>query len=171
MDIIAAEVFTRRDAETGDEAVDLFWVRWQPPNDAAPLTPADIRRIRDSLTALLRRAPTELFPPVTPGRTTPAATETGVRFSEDIDGRFATLEIETADRTGLMFDVCQALFNERIQIVGSRITTQNGRVKGRFEIAELTELPIEPSRRRVIKIAVLSAVDNLSANAVALMVG
>jgi len=67
--------------------------------------------------------------------------------------------------------ICQALFNEHVQIVGSRITAQNGRVKGRFEVTELSELPIDPSRRQLIKLAILSAVDNLSKEAISLMVG
>ncbi len=171
LDIIAAEVFTRRATETCDEAVDLFWVRRQPPLDAVALEPADIRRIRDLLIDMLQRAPAKLLPPAPLGSRTPAATGTLVRFLEDIEGRFATLEIESADKTGLMFGVCQALFNEGIQIIGSRITTQNGRVKGRFEVAELSELPIEQSRRHLIKLAILSAVDSLSKDAISLMVG
>jgi len=171
LDIMAAEVFTRRTVETSDEAVDLFWVRRQPPLDAIALKPADIRKIRDTLTDMLQRAPRELLPSAAIGSRTPAATGTLLRFLEDVDGRFTTLEIESADKTGLMFGICQALFNERIQIVGSRITTQNGRVKGRFEVTELSELPIEPSRRHLIKLAILSAVDNLSKDTISLMVG
>ena len=135
-----------------------------------PWCELDIRRVRDTLTDLLQRAPKELFPPASPGDTTHGSTGTWVRFLEDIQGKFATLEIETADKTGLMFGVCQALFNERVQIIGSRITTQNGRVKGRFEIAELSELPIEQSRRHLIKLAILSAVDSSSMDAISVMV-
>jgi [protein-PII] uridylyltransferase len=171
LDIIAAEVFTRQVADTLDEAVDLFWVRRQPPNDAASLKPADIRKIRSTLIDMLQRAPSELLPLARSGSKTLAATGTLVRFLEDTEGRFATLELESADKTGLMFGVCQALFNEGIQIVGSRITTQDSRVKGRFEIAELSELPIEQSRRQAIKLAILSALDSLSKDALSLMVG
>lgn len=165
LDITAAEVFTRRAADSCNEAVDLFWVRRQPLLGAVALKPADIRRIRDTLVDMLRSAPKELTPPAAVGSKTPAATGTLVRFLEDVEGRFATLEIESADKTGLMFGVCQALFNEGIQIVGSRITTEQGRVKGRFEVTELSELPIEQSRRHLIKLAILSAVDSLSKGA------
>jgi [protein-PII] uridylyltransferase len=171
LDITAAEVFTRRGSDSCDEAVDLFWVRRQPPNDTIALKSVDVRRIRDTLSDMLKRAPKELMPLPAMGSQTPASTGTVVRFLEDVEGRFATLEIESADKTGLMFGVCQALFNEGIQIVGSRITTQNGRVKGRFEVTEHSELPIEQSRRHVIKLAILSAVDSLSKDAIALMVG
>jgi [protein-PII] uridylyltransferase len=171
LDIIAADVFTRQPSEASAEAVDFFWVRRQPPYAKVPLQPADIRKIRDVLIDLLQRAPKELFPVEHFSTQTPASTGTVVRFLEDIKGRFATLEIESNDQSGLLLGVCQALFNEGIQIVGSRIKTRAGRVTGRFEIVELSDRPIERERRRIIKLAVLSAVDSLSKDAISLMVG
>jgi len=100
LDIMAAEVFTRQTGDGLDEAVDLFWVQRQPPLDAIALKPADIRKIRDTLTEMLQRAPRELLPSAPVGSRTPAATGTLVRFLEDVDGRFTTLEIESADKTG-----------------------------------------------------------------------
>jgi [protein-PII] uridylyltransferase len=171
LDIIAAEVFTRRVAEASDEAVDLFWVRRQHPRDAIPLKPSDIRKIRNTLIEMIKRAPSEILPGASLNSKTPAATGTLVRFLEDAEGRFAVLELESADKTGLMFEVCQALFSEAIQIVGSHISTRNGRVQGRFEITEHTELPIEASRRHLIKLAILSAIDGTSKDAISLMAG
>jgi UTP:GlnB (protein PII) uridylyltransferase len=171
LDIMEAEVFTRRLAGLEDEAVDLFWVRLKGSASMTKLLPVEIRQIRDTLARLLQRAPKELLPPVDSGYRTPASTGTLVRFLEDIAGRFSTLEIETNDRSGLMLGVCQALFHEEIQIVGSRIKTDAGRVKGRFEVTELTERPIEQARRHVIKLAVLHAIDNLSRDTIAQMVG
>lgn len=171
LDIIEAEVFTRHVMGSEDEAVDLFWVRRKGLTSATKLSPAEVRQLRDTLVRLLQSAPKELLPPVGSGYRTPAATGTLVRFLEDIAGRFATLEIETNDRTGLMLGVCQALFHEGIQIVGSRIKAEGGRVKGRFEVAELTERPIEQARRHVIKLAVLHAVDNLKRDTITEMVG
>lgn len=171
LDIIEAEVFTRYVFGGEDEAVDLFWVRRKGQSSITKLNPSEIRQIRDTLVRLLVRAPKELLPAVDSGYRTPAATGTLVRFLEDIAGRFATLEIETNDRSGLLLGVCQALFHEGIQIVGSRIKTENGRIKGRFEVAELTERPIEEARRHVIKLAVLHAVDNLARDCITQMVG
>ena len=62
LDIIAAEVFIRRVAEASDQAVNLFWVRRQHPRDAIPLKPSDIRKIRNALIGMIRRAPSEILP-------------------------------------------------------------------------------------------------------------
>jgi [protein-PII] uridylyltransferase len=175
LDIIEAEVFTRTCADSSDpeeqEAVDLFWVRRQPPHDYIPVGAADIRKLRDTLIAFMKRAPSELLPLLESGYYTPASTGTSLRFLEDQEGRFTTLEIETNDRSGLMLSVCQALFGEGIQILGSRIKTITGRVFARFEVAELSERPIELARRHLIKLAILHAVDHLEQGAIAQMVG
>jgi len=171
LDIIEAEVFTRHDPLGDDEALDLFWVRHKVAPATTGLAPAGVRQLRDTLVHLLERAPKELLPVMERGYKTPAATGTLVRFLEDREGRFANLEIETNDRSGLLLGVCQALFNEGIQIVGSRIKTEAGRVWGRFEITELLDTPIEHSRRHIIKLAILHAVDNVAKDTIARMVG
>jgi UTP:GlnB (protein PII) uridylyltransferase len=175
LDIIEAEVFTRTCSELSatdeQEAVDLFWVRRKPPHDDIPVGAADIRKLRDTLTDFMKRAPSELLPLLENGYYTPASTGTSLRFLEDQEGRFTTLEIETNDRSGLMLSVCQALFGEGIQILGSRIKTITGRVFARFEIAELSERPVELARRHLIKLAILHAVDHLEQGAIARMVG
>jgi UTP:GlnB (protein PII) uridylyltransferase len=175
LDIIEAEVFTRRyTGEAGmsvDEAVDLFWVRRQQPQDGSAIKMADILKLRDTLAGFMKRASSDLFPTLEHGYDTPSATGASLRFLEDVDGRFTTFEIETNDRSGLMLSVCQALFAEGIQIVGSRVKTIAGRVFARFEVAELTERPIELGRRHSIKLAILYAVDHLEQGAIAQMVG
>lgn len=158
LDIIAAEVFTRIAPGYFAEAVDLFWVRRPPPDESLQLRPADLRRIRSTLIGLLERTPSELLGRPRFESAGRAAAGTTLRFLEDEGGRFVTLEIETNDRTGLLLAVCQALFGEGVQIVGSRITSLAGRVSGRFELVELSNGPIESGRRHIIKLAVLSAV-------------
>ena len=90
---------------------------------------------------------------------TPAAKETVVRFIEGEDGTFATLEVETFDRSGLLLALSQALFAQRVQIVGSQVKTRGGRVFDRFHIVEFDNKPISPARRLDIQVAVLTAID------------
>jgi [protein-PII] uridylyltransferase len=82
-----------------------------------------------------------------------------VRFIENADGNFSTLEVETGDRSGLLLALSQALYNQRVQIVGSQVKTTGQRVFDRFHIVELDNSPISAARRLEIQVAVLSAVD------------
>jgi len=164
LDVIEAEAYTRRQPGRTEEAVDVFWVRHdQPEQRGAPVTHEDIEALRQTLTGLLEgrvdreRAsdPGFVRPP------TPSSVETVVRFLEGVDGSFATLEVETGDRSGLLLALAQALFQQRVQIVASQVKTNGTRVFDRFSIVELDGKPIGAPRRLEIQVAVLTAVDPL----------
>jgi [protein-PII] uridylyltransferase len=160
LDVIEAEAYTRRRADTADEAVDIFWVRQDPPElRDQPVGPEHVAQLKSTLAGLLegkldRSRIGEARP--TP---TPSAVETVVRFIEGSDGSFATLEVETGDRSGLLLALSQALFNQRVQIIASQVKTTGTRVYDRFSIVEFDGSPIGPTRRLEIQVAVLSAVD------------
>jgi len=162
LDVIEAEAYNRKQLEHPDEAVDVFWVRHDPTaQQIGPVTPEHVANLRDTLVGLLegnvdRRAIADAA-----GRpsVTPSAAETVVRFIEDRQGAFATLEVETGDRSGLLLALAQALFNQRVQIIASQVKTNGTRVFDRFSIVELDGKPINASRRLEIQVAVLSAVD------------
>ena len=161
LDVIEAEAYTRRRANTPDEAVDIFWVRHDPPElRGQPVGPEDVEALRNTLIGLLegtldRERVSEPPRPIV----TPSAVETVVRFIEAKDGSFATLEVETGDRSGLLLALAQALYHQRVQIVSSQVKTTGVRVYDRFSIVEFDGSPISASRRLQIQVAVLSAVD------------
>ncbi len=161
LDVIEAEAYTRRIPGQHDEAVDIFWVRHEDPTDhRLMLSSEEILQLCQTLIGLMdgkverKRADSS-------GRIalTPAAKETVVRFIEGEDGTFATLEVETFDRSGLLLALSQALFSQRVQIVGSQVKTRGGRVYDRFHIVELDYKPISSARRLEIQVAILSAID------------
>lgn len=159
LDVIEAEAYTRR-IEDRDEAVDIFWVRHQSPDRRRQQVSAqEIDELKRTLIGLLEG---KLEPKLlgdgqeTP---TPSSSETVVRFIENADGDFSTLEVETGDRSGLLLALSQALYKQRVQIIGSQVKTMGGRVYDRFHIVELNHLPIGPARRLEIQVAILSAVD------------
>jgi len=160
LDVIEAEAYTRRRSDTADEAVDIFWVRQDPPElRDQPVGPEHVAQLKSTLAGLLegkldRSRIGEARP--TP---TPSAVETVVRFIEGSDGSFATLEVETGDRSGLLLALSQALFNQRVQIIASQVKTTGTRVYDRFSIVEFDGSPISATRRLEIQVAVLSAVD------------
>jgi [protein-PII] uridylyltransferase len=161
LDVIEAEAYTRRRPATADEAVDVFWVRHDPPAlRDSPVGPEHVAQLKSTLAGLLagkldRARISEPPRPVA----TPSAVETVVRFIEGSDGSFATLEVETGDRSGLLLALAQALFQQRVQIVSSQVKTTGTRVYDRFSIVEFDGSPINAGRRLEIQVAVLSAVD------------
>lgn len=171
LDVVAAEVFTRKDRVGTDEAVDLFWVRRQSSQDTCLLQKDELRHLRATLTKLLRQSPQDLRYAETASLSNSVATEAVVRFLENSDGNLVILEIETSDRCGLLLGLCGALFRQGVQIVGSRIQVNQGRIYGRFEIVEQSHCAIALERRSVIKHAVISAVDHLASGATERLAG
>lgn len=161
LDVIEAEAYTRRIPRKHDEAIDIFWVRHEDTTDARTrLEHDEIVQLCQTLIGLLEGR-LERKKADSSGRSssTPAAKETVVRFIEGEDGTFATLEVETFDRSGLLLALSQALFAQRVQIIGSQVKTRGGRVYDRFHIVEFDNKPISSARRLDIQVAILSAID------------
>lgn len=161
LDVIEAEAYTRQVEHRTNEAVDVFWVRHENSQQRKlRVSKEEIDLLRQTLIGLLegkvdrRRADPSSRPPPTP-----SASETVVRFIEADDGVFGTLEVETGDRSGLLLALAQALFQQRVQIVGSQVKTTGTRVFDRFHIVEFDGSPISSARRLEIQVAVISAVD------------
>lgn len=162
LDVIEAEAYTRRQPGSADEALDVFWVRHDPPElRNSPVTDEHVQALKTTIIGLLEGKVDRgrIVEPSGRPSATPSAAETVVRFLEASDGSFSTLEVETGDRSGLLLALAQALFNQRVQIVSSQVKTTGTRVYDRFSIVELDGSPISPSRRLEIQVAVLTAVD------------
>lgn len=161
LDVIEAEAYNRRLNNAQDEAVDVFWVRHEAASKrSARLSKEELAEFQKTLVGLLegkleRRRLGDSQRPIA----TPSSCETVVRFIENAAGDFGTLEVETGDRSGLLLALSQALYQQRVQIVGSQVKTSGGRVYDRFHIVELDHTPISPARRLEIQVAVLSAID------------
>jgi UTP:GlnB (protein PII) uridylyltransferase len=151
-DVDSALAFTRTLPTGQAEAVDLFFVR--DPNGA--LSAEDLTHFLELLDDHLREP--EGTPSIAPELGPVAGgTQTTVRFLEDSKGALSVLEVETDDRSGLLWALTRALYREHVQIVGSKISTVGGRVHDRFVITELNGSPIGADRRFVIQVAVLTA--------------
>ena len=66
------------------------------------------------------------------------------------------------DRPGLLLAITRALFRANVQIIASDAGTRSGRVVDRFSICESDGTPIRNSRRGIVQIEVLGAIDALS---------
>lgn len=161
LDVIEAEAYTRRVSGERDEAVDVFWVRHEHKSgESQRLEPEEIAQLCQTLIGLIEgKLERKKIDASARAPLTPSARETVVRFIEGEDGTFATLEVETFDRSGLLLALSQALYAQRVQIVGSQVKTLGGRVFDRFHIVEFDNKPISPARRLEIQVAILTAVD------------
>lgn len=161
LDVVDAEAYTRKLGNGRFEAVDLFWVRAQTAASQAALTESDAKRLEELLsnTLLGKHRLATLVPPAPLDSTPVHQSDTRVRFIEDSDGGLGTLEVETGDRSGLLWSLSRALFEHRVQIITSQVRTREGRVFDRFEIVEIDGSPINETRRLEIQVAVLGAVE------------
>jgi [protein-PII] uridylyltransferase len=163
-DVIDAEAYTRKLPNARFEAIDLFWLRRQGQATPAGPTAQDAQQLQEFLSDILlgkRRFPT-LFPPGVGADADSAPihpSDTRVRFIDDNAGSLGTLEVETGDRSGLLWALSRALFEHKVQILNSQVRTRDGRVFDRFEVVELDGSPINEARRLEIQVAVLGAIE------------
>lgn len=153
-DVDSALAFTRFPAGGATaEAVDFFFIRRSnklafnegTASDFVDLTERILRENRDTV------------PPPAHVAQPAEVSDTTVRFLEDKNGALTVLEVETSDRSGLLWALTRALYQENVQITASKISTVGGRVHDRFVLSELDGSPIGPERRLVIQVAVLTA--------------
>jgi [protein-PII] uridylyltransferase len=159
LDVVDADAHTRRTPAGQSEAVDVFWVRRSDPTDRdRPLDDADIELVQATLIELLR-GERSLETPRGLARPTATHAVTLVRFLEGDDGALSTLEVETDDRSGLLLALSRALYEQRVQIVESKVRTLDDHVIDRFRIVELDGSAIGPARRLEIQVAVIAALE------------
>ena len=67
------------------------------------------------------------------------------------------LLVEAVDRPGLLLVVSRTLFEARVQIVGSHVTTKEGHVLDRFQVTELDGAPLSGARQLTVQTALLAS--------------
>jgi [protein-PII] uridylyltransferase len=159
MDVVAAQVYTRR-SESSAEAVDFFWLRREGPGKS-PVLEADASGIASVLRALIARELTiDTITRITGARPAPPpGTSTHVTFEEMANTGLTILTVETFDRPGLLLAITKALSRARVQIVASEAMSRDGCVFDRFTIVELDGAPLRAHRRGVLRVEVLAAID------------
>ncbi len=166
MDILAAQAYTRVSPEGGGaEAIDFLWMERDAGalSVSLPVLRADITRIAEILDSLVcgRTTIESVVQRARPFRKIPRGASTRVRFEETLEGH-VILTVETFDRPGLLLAITQALFRAGVQIIASDATTQpGGGVTDRFTIVELDGTPIAKTRRGLVQMEVLSAIEAL----------
>lgn len=159
LEISDAEAYTRKLEGGPDEALDIFWVR-RDSDDTSELTDEEIEALCGTMSGLVSGTiDLEQARERTRHAPAPAQGATVVRFLEDEDGAFATLEVEASDRPGLLLRLAHALYGQQLQIVGSELRTRDGKALDRFSLVERDGSPVSPERRLHVQVAVLTAVE------------
>ncbi len=159
MDVIAAQAYGRPRREGEQEAVDLIWIRRVDRDEGrgAPICSHEVSAIAETLDALVRgQASFEgavSFAKALRG----AVASTRVRFERDAQSGGTLLLVDAVDRPGLLLVVSRTLFENAVQIVGSHVMTQEGRVSDRFLVTELDGSPLSGARELGVQTAVLAA--------------
>jgi [protein-PII] uridylyltransferase len=169
LDVVSAQIYTRKLPNDKVEAVDLFWVRPQGELATSAKSPADLARsVRDTLVEVLAgQRDNKRLNMSSLGVPTAQSPATFVRFIGDDSGTLSTLEVETADRSGLLLTITSVLSRNDVQIIASMVNTTGALVFDRFQLREQDGAPIGPKRRRQIQQALLAALGLVSFGPVA----
>ncbi len=159
MDVVAAQAYGRMRADGEREAVDFVWIRRLPGDGgmAPSIRTRDVAQIGEALDALVR-GQASFDGAVSFARAIRSAdSSTRVRFERDLRDGASVLLVDAVDRPGLLLVVARTLFEERVQIVGSHVTTEEGHVLDTFQVTELDGSPLTGARQLAVQTAVLAA--------------
>ncbi|HET8936557.1 MAG TPA: ACT domain-containing protein, partial [Polyangiales bacterium] len=154
LEIFAAQIYTRRAATDGEEALDLFWVRDRVhgAEGLAVILPKIERSLAELLSGevspqdlLHKRASTRWSDRPCP----PVPTEIAVENRSS--DRYTIIEVITQDKPGVLFALSHTLHQLGLSIVFAKVNTEGNRVVDIFYVTELDETKIR-SRERVAQV-------------------
>ncbi len=152
LEVLAAQVYSRRSAGAEGEAVDLFWVR-DRTDGAEGVGRGMARLVRDlqdfcgsdaepSVLLKQRMGTTSAWHE----RPSPAVL-TEVVVDHRASPRHTVVEVFAKDRPGLLFVLAGALHDAKLQIALSKINTEGTKVADVFYVNELDGTKVEPGER------------------------
>jgi len=154
LEIFAAQVYTRLAASSGEEVLDVFWVRDRVhgAHGLTALIPKVERMLDDVLSGKV--TPQELLDRRTPTRWSdrpcpPVPTEIAVENRSS--DKYTIIEVITQDKPGVLFTLSHTLHQLGLSIVFAKVNTEGNRVIDIFYVTELNETKVG-SRERVNQI-------------------
>lgn len=93
----------------------------------------------------------------------PAPVATRVSFDDTVSPNDTVLDIESGDRTGLLYDVATVLSDNDISVLSARINTDSLRVRDAFHIQENGQPIKDPMLRERLRAQLLARLDPLTA--------
>jgi [protein-PII] uridylyltransferase len=150
LEVLAAEIHTRRLADGSSQAVDLFWVR-DPIEGAARVT-SGLPRLEQDLKRVLagQIAPRELLQSRRASRWSDRpspAVRTQIRLDHGASADHTVIEVFTKDQPGVLFTLASALHELAITIALAKISTEGARVTDAFYVTEADGRKLDPGQR------------------------
>lgn len=158
LDVLAAQIYTRRLPDGSVQAVDLFWVQGRV--DGAQAALRSIPKLTRDLHVLAagEKAPSSIVPPAKVTRRTGPKVRTRVAVDNRASKEHTVVEVTTLDRHGVLFAIANALYELGLSIAVAKINTEGTRVADVFYVTEANGGKVElGARAAAIDAAVLRA--------------
>ncbi len=162
IDVVTAHAYVRTRADHTREAVDFLWIRRVAGETAArpPVRTRDVAAMGEMVDALVR-GNADFEAGVRFARAVRSAdAETRVRFDDGAGDGTMMLTVEATDRPGLLLLVTRAIFRAKLQIIGLRATSEQGRATDRFHLAELDGKPLVQARLLELQVEIFAAIED-----------
>lgn len=158
LDVVTAQIYSRRRPEGVNEAVDFFWVRPNVHGSHHHIEVEEIASVKRALGELVVRQACP-DPIVTRRKPEPDTVPLARVFfeTEPLRAGNYVLVVEALDFPGLLLAVARALHRQNLDILASDIRTEETRVHDRFSVADTLGEPLAPRRLAEIRGAVVAA--------------
>jgi [protein-PII] uridylyltransferase len=146
LDVLAAQIHSRKDEGGSIMAVDLFWVLGRFEGAAAVGRALD--RVRRDLARLLAgEAPENVLRRRPPARRAGPEVKTRVAIDHRASANQSIIEVSTHDRPGLLFAIANVFFELGLSIRVAKINTEGTRVADVFYVTEADGTKVAPGPR------------------------
>jgi [protein-PII] uridylyltransferase len=150
LEVLAAQIYSRKLADGSVQAVDLFWVQGRVEGVQAAVR--SLPKLERDLRALVRgdRAAVDVVGRTQPPRRAGPAVRTRVAVDNRASQEHTVIEVTTLDRPGVLFAISNALFELGLSIAVAKISTEGTRVADVFYVTESTGKKVDPGARAAV---------------------
>lgn len=143
LEVLAAQIYSRKRADGRVQAVDLFWVQGRV--EGAQAAAKCLPKLRRELASLLAGAskPPVIGSPSRAHRRSGPTVRTRVAIDHRASKEHTVIEVTTLDRPGVLFAIANALYQLGLTIAVAKISTEGSRVADVFYVTDRSGTKIE----------------------------
>lgn len=147
LEVLAAQVYTRKREDGSVQAVDLFWVQSRVEGAEAVLRA--LPRVRRDLEAMVSGAskPQVTLGAASPTRRAAPKVSTRVALDHRASREHTIIEVVTTDRPGVLFAIANALYELGLAISVAKINTEGARAIDVFYVQDAGGKKLDPGKQ------------------------